>query len=921
MRRTIALLATLLLSFGLTYGDMAMDIGHTVTGTIYAPGHAMDTLWAGQPATIDFYYENDDTLGGYSTGFKFWSPDGATWDYDSSLFEIKFNPITFLFDTIYDIIVTVEGSRQYPHSVILDNGGMQKTYADIDKADYDTILWGGTRQNHGVYPGALERQVLVNLNVAGVAGDAVKTFCVDSCKVGAAGDFVFSDVGGGAFAPDRLWPLNGKCFPVKIIPNLPPVIAGCPPGFTAPDIDHCVGSGTYSVTATDPDGDNVEWYIVGHDGAGTAGIVGPNTNPSTAIITYTAGTADVGNTVTVTFEATDVFNGQGGGNQCTVTFDVTNNPPVADCGTAAHEVGKESTFTKADFGVTDPDGCDGHTWSVFDASTLTNTAGFVGSVFSVFVELADVATSPHTIIVEVTDGYATSQCSFTIDVLPVEPYKVVIEDITTGDICDGVLQGHFVDVDITMEVATPEMTIGGFDFLISYDASALNFMEAVGGDLFADAPDGCEWEYFTYRYGPFGNCGNACPSGMLRIVGMANINDGAHAPVCYMLDAPFTFATMKFLVTNDRTFECQHVDIMWFWMDCGDNTISSETGDTLYVERKVLNRHGDEMFPPTSEYLPGYYGIPESCLEEYEYYQGKYPPLRFIDFVHGGVKICCAEDIDARGDINMNGLVYEIADAVMFTNYFIEGLSAFRDHVEASIAASDVNADGVALSVADLVYLVRVIIGDALPYPKVLPNNTMNIASQMVNGQLVVSYDADFNAGAALFEFDVNGTVGEPVANVDMDVKYSFDGSKLTVLVFNIGSKYIPAGKDQLLSIPVEGAANLVNAEVADYNGAPMEVSTRNLPTAFELAQNYPNPFNPTTTVSLSLPVASDWTISIYNVAGQLVKTYNGHNEAGNVSVVWDGTDAVGSTVASGIYFYKANARDFSATKKMVLMK
>jgi flagellar hook assembly protein FlgD len=61
--------------------------------------------------------------------------------------------------------------------------------------------------------------------------------------------------------------------------------------------------------------------------------------------------------------------------------------------------------------------------------------------------------------------------------------------------------------------------------------------------------------------------------------------------------------------------------------------------------------------------------------------------------------------------------------------------------------------------------------------------------------------------------------------------------------------------------------------------------------------------------------------VAIYNVAGQMVTQYNGTSEAGVVNVVWDGKDNSGSTVASGIYFYKAAAANFSATKKMVLMK
>jgi len=258
---------------------------------------------------------------------------------------------------------------------------------------------------------------------------------------------------------------------------------------------------------------------------------------------------------------------------------------------------------------------------------------------------------------------------------------------------------------------------------------------------------------------------------------------------------------------------------------------------------------------------------------------------------------------------------------ITVTNYFISGLSAFGSHIEASIAASDVNADGIALSVADLVYLVRVIVGDANPYPKPLPGSNVDVTAQVRGNELVIGYNAAYNAGAALLTFQVDGTVGTPVLGVDMDVKYGSNGSTFNVLVYNIGSKAIPAGSHELVRIPVDGSVTLVGAEFADYNGSTMDVSVRNLPSSFSLVQNFPNPFNPATTIALNLPVASDWTIAVYNVAGQLVKEFAGHSEAGTVSVVWDGTDMNSNAVASGIYFYKANAENFSATKKMVLMK
>ncbi len=94
------------------------------------------------------------------------------------------------------------------------------------------------------------------------------------------------------------------------------------------------------------------------------------------------------------------------------------------------------------------------------------------------------------------------------------------------------------------------------------------------------------------------------------------------------------------------------------------------------------------------------------------------------------------------------------------------------------------------------------------------------------------------------------------------------------------------------------------------------------LPTEFTLSQNVPNPFNPSTQVSFALPTAAKVNLSIYNVLGQHVKTLvDTDMRAGYQTVTWDGTDNTGHTVASGVYFYKLNAGDFTATKKMMMLK
>jgi hypothetical protein len=94
------------------------------------------------------------------------------------------------------------------------------------------------------------------------------------------------------------------------------------------------------------------------------------------------------------------------------------------------------------------------------------------------------------------------------------------------------------------------------------------------------------------------------------------------------------------------------------------------------------------------------------------------------------------------------------------------------------------------------------------------------------------------------------------------------------------------------------------------------------LPREYYLSANYPNPFNPNTVIRFGLPKPSEIMLSVYNVLGRRVATLaNGHYPAGHHEVVWDGTNLLGVQVASGVYFYRIEAEDFTQSRKMVLLK
>jgi hypothetical protein len=93
----------------------------------------------------------------------------------------------------------------------------------------------------------------------------------------------------------------------------------------------------------------------------------------------------------------------------------------------------------------------------------------------------------------------------------------------------------------------------------------------------------------------------------------------------------------------------------------------------------------------------------------------------------------------------------------------------------------------------------------------------------------------------------------------------------------------------------------------------------------FSLSYNYPNPFNPATRIQYAVhgsqtPLRT--TLKIFNTRGQLVRTLvDEPKKGGTYEAIWDGRDEDGNEVASGVYLYRLESKDFSQTKKMVLLK
>ena len=272
------------------------------------------------------------------------------------------------------------------------------------------------------------------------------------------------------------------------------------------------------------------------------------------------------------------------------------------------------------------------------------------------------------------------------------------------------------------------------------------------------------------------------------------------------------------------------------------------------------------------------------------------------------------------GDVNANGYPFEVGDVVLFANHLID--PATYDFTLRQLWATDVNGDGLFATIGDLIMMINILNGSGMA--KVVPSNMLATVTipNVYEGSLPVSVVSNANVGGAVVTINHPGVeLGVPTAD-GMDLKYSDNGDVMTVVVYNMQSLSFAPGTSSLFTVPVlsEGSVSLGDVSVADGRGALLDARTAieaPLPTEFSVNQNFPNPFNAQTGIKFALPTAANTSVNIYNVAGQLVKTFDlGQIGAGYHQVVWDA-----SNVASGVYFYKVTANDYTKTMKMTLLK
>ena len=106
------------------------------------------------------------------------------------------------------------------------------------------------------------------------------------------------------------------------------------------------------------------------------------------------------------------------------------------------------------------------------------------------------------------------------------------------------------------------------------------------------------------------------------------------------------------------------------------------------------------------------------------------------------------------------------------------------------------------------------------------------------------------------------------------------------------------------------------------WDTAVLEDRSEAVPDELALQQNYPNPFNSGAVIEFALPRAHEIDLRLYNLAGQeVLQLATGARETGLYSLLWDGTDAQGRLLASGVYLYRLETGDRTLTRSLLLLR
>ncbi len=464
------------------------------------------------------------------------------------------------------------------------------------------------------------------------------------------------------------------------------------------------------------------------------------------------------------------------------------------------------------------------------------------------------------------------------------------------------------DPGISIIKSSGTQNFSGFGFDIGYDPTVFKDVSAELGSALDKS--GCDWKYFTYKIVQTATSPGDCPLTILQVKAAVDSSTNSRRKATSVPDGG-ELVRLKMYVTADRTYEGTYSPVRFCWTECTDNAFISSRRDSLFVSRRVIDMPGwqdgrdslrlDEITGADCQFWPHFGGICGDC----DSLRAGQQVAHLVDFENGGVDVI-GLDVDIRGllDLNLNGTDNEIGDAKLLADLLRRGAESsiwsdtfqlnsmqdwslgISDHkpqhdamTEVAWECSDVNRDGRPMTIADLVFLRRIIVGDEVWGRK--PEFTSDSAFiSFANGDLSVESRSNVAGVIAVFNCD---SVCTAISQSALPITSFYDTTARELRVLGVCDAdgpdsgrlaecrniYLPAGHNKLLTIG--GNAKLVAVQLSDNNGSLLYTYPDSIPPPFISTSSndwLTWPGRKDAKIAFYLPRLTEWSIEVFGVRG-----------------------------------------------------
>ncbi len=277
-------------------------------------------------------------------------------------------------------------------------------------------------------------------------------------------------------------------------------------------------------------------------------------------------------------------------------------------------------------------------------------------------------------------------------------------------------------------------------------------------------------------------------------------------------------------------------------------------------------------------------------------------------------------DADSTGNYSLTNLPPGdyIVFAVPLGNYIPSFYSTSGPTVQWQ-NATKITVNGT--TVAGINIYVKPLVNSAVGYTSVYGEISVNVsASGSANLQKAEVTAA--LSGGVVYALDASGSVAGYGFTTSTGSYSIVDLAPGTYTISTEAPGYSSGSSTASPTYDASGNPQPANASYSVNSVTLVDNKTGLQPTGYALEQNYPNPFNPSTQIVFSIPQDQRVTVAIYNILGQKVATLLDNTlTAGTHAVTWAGRDDNGFVVPSGVYLYRISTTNFTAVKKMMLLK